>query len=147
MISIQQYFILDQKPKLAIIANKSIMQLNIVFTDFNERYQLPCISINKELSQYLISVSNKELSISSVEWLNERLDNIKSDFLLMKDIDLLFEPCLKLDPLTIFRRIRRKISLLVLWPGDYDNNRLSYGVPEHNHYRYWLATDVEFISM
>ncbi len=58
------------------------------------------------------------------------------------DIDLLFEPSLGLDPLKLLRDASRKTPMVVMWPGQYEDNWLSYAVPEHTHHRTWRQTDL-----
>ncbi len=58
------------------------------------------------------------------------------------DIDLLFEPSLRLDPLKLMRDASRQTPMVVMWPGQYQDNWLSYAVPEHAHYRTWRPTDL-----
>jgi len=62
--------------------------------------------------------------------------------LLVTQIDLLFEPSLRLDPLTLLRGLSRQRPLLVAWPGSFQNGVLAYAVPEHSHYRIWPRPDL-----
>jgi len=57
--------------------------------------------------------------------------------LICLEIDILFEPVLHLDPLALFVQMSRQRPLVVLWPGNVGNSRLTYAVPEHAHYRTW----------
>jgi hypothetical protein len=61
---------------------------------------------------------------------------------LVIDTYVLFEPSLQLDPLLLFQRASRMLSLVVTWAGTYEHGRLSYAVPEHAHYRLWRTPDL-----
>jgi hypothetical protein len=57
--------------------------------------------------------------------------------LICTDIDILFEPTLRLDPLRLFLDASRQTSLIIAWPGTFQHNHLAYAVPAHAHYRTW----------
>lgn len=63
--------------------------------------------------------------------------------MLLTGIDLLFEPTLHLDPLTLLQQISRSQPLVVCWPGQWTPSGLSYAVPKHAHYRVWRNVDSE----
>lgn len=62
--------------------------------------------------------------------------------LLCTDIDLLFEPSLRLDPLRLLLDASRQTTLIVTWPGTDQDHRLAYAAPEHAHYRTWPRSDL-----
>lgn len=62
--------------------------------------------------------------------------------ILCTNVDLLFEPTLKLDPLRLMRDASRVTRLVVTWPGSYGDGVLAYAVPDHGHYRTWRKPEV-----
>ena len=70
------------------------------------------------------------------------LRDISPGPVLCTNIDLLFEPTLKLDPLRLMRDVSRVTRLVVAWPGSYVDNVLAYAVPDHSHYRTWRKPEV-----
>ncbi len=56
---------------------------------------------------------------------------------LLTDINLLFEPSLRLDPLRLFLDASRQARLIAAWPGAWSNSALAYAEPAHAHYRVW----------
>jgi len=63
------------------------------------------------------------------------------------EIDVLFEPTLKLDPLGLLRQFSRVTKLIVTWPGTYINDVLAYAVPEHSHYRTWRQPGIPVVVL
>ena len=59
--------------------------------------------------------------------------------LICTEIDLIFEPALQLDPLSLLGECSRLARLVVLWPGKCTADRLTYAVPEHSFFRIWPA--------
>ena len=99
------------------------------------------LNVSKELSASLMAVSAGERSRFSQKWLNDALTSIQNGPVLCTCPDLLFDPSLEIDPLALFRQAARIIQLIVLWPGEYSENNLSYAVPEHHHFRTWKVSD------
>ena len=54
--------------------------------------------------------------------------NITEVFLL-DGMQILFMPLLKLDPLSLFRQLSRKYTIVAAWPGTYEDGKLIF---EHN---------------
>jgi hypothetical protein len=95
------------------------------------------ISIGRELSAYLSDPNEIDRSQLASQWILDRLQEMAPGPVVCHDIDLLFHPSLKIDPLTLLRRASQFTQLIVLWPGTYADGVLSYARPEHKHYRYW----------
>jgi hypothetical protein len=147
MNSLQAYFLLNNKPNLAIGINLSIEELQNASIWLISKHRLPVITLNKELSKLLIRKRQSNYSREIIDWISERINEIEEDPILLIDIDILFEPSFKLDPLVIFKQASRNKKLLVLWPGEFKNNKLSYATPEHAHYRNWGNPGIEIIHV
>lgn len=99
------------------------------------------IYINKGLSAALLNTLPNERSRASQSWLKDTLGQYQEAPILCYCIDLLFHPSLQLDPFSLFRSTSRIQSLIVLWPGEYHANTLTYALPAHHHYRTWKLTE------
>ena len=99
------------------------------------------LNVSKELSTSLMTVLAGDRSRFSQKWLIDTLTSFQTSPVLCTCPDLLFDPSLKIDPLALFRQAARIIQLIVLWPGEYSANTLSYAVPEHHHFRTWKVSD------
>ncbi len=99
------------------------------------------LNISKGLSTSLMTVSASERSRFSQKWLIDTLATFQRGPVLCTCLDLLFDPSLKIDSLSLIRQAARIKQLIVLWPGEYSANILSYAVPEHHHFRSWKVTD------
>ncbi|MHB8806017.1 MAG: BREX-3 system P-loop-containing protein BrxF [Anaerolineaceae bacterium] len=98
-------------------------------------------NVSKELSTSLMPISTNERSSFSQKWFMNTLTSFENGPILCTCPDLLFDPSLEIDPYALFRQAARGIRLIVLWPGEYSSNTLSYAVPEHHHFRTWKVTD------
>ena len=98
-------------------------------------------NIGKQLSTVLRDVSLGDRGRTAQRWLNDEFRALKPDQVLCTQIDLLFEPTLGIDPLMLFRQIARSKRIIVLWPGDFSNESLTYATPDHSLYRTWQIND------
>ena len=99
------------------------------------------LNISKELSAALMAVSASERSRFSQKWMIDSFSSFPSGPILCTCPDLLFDPSLEIDALALFRQAARMMQLIVMWPGEYSANILSYAVPEHHHFRTWKISD------
>lgn len=132
---------------LVLIVHPEILALDEEKRDLQTRFDWPVVSIGKDLSRDMLS--GQVSGAAAVQaWLIDKVRGGTSSPILISDIDLLFEPGFKLDPLILFQRASRFNRLVVLWPGTYSKDKvLSYAVPEHNHYRTWRNPDADIVPL
>ena len=138
---------MNKKTNLTIGVNLNTEKLRKFAEMAKSEYSIRSISLNKGISRLLIGKPTANFSKEIIDWLSEKIKEIKEKPILITDIDILFELSFQLDPLTIFKQLSRNSSLLVLWSGEYKNNTLSYASPEHAHYRTWADPGVEIIQV
>jgi len=120
---------------LTLIVEREIVELEKFLSHISQTQEV--VSIGSEASSFLLVSSDVDQSRTARQWLVNELRWKAPGPVVCTDIDLLFHPSLNLDPLGLFRQISRHTNLIVLWPGTYQGNVLSYAVPEHQHYRSW----------
>ncbi|MEO7841200.1 MAG: BREX-3 system P-loop-containing protein BrxF [Anaerolineales bacterium] len=120
---------------LTLIVEREIVELEKFLPQISQAWQV--VSIGKELSSFLIVSSDGDQSRIARQWLQNELRAKTPGPVICTDIDLLFHPSLKLDPLGLFRQLSRFTKLIVLWPGEYKGGVLTYAQPEHHHYHSW----------
>lgn len=147
MDDLNEYFRLNTKPNLTIGVNLSVKKLQQTADWIITEHSVSYISLNKEISKLLIGKPTANLLANILDWLYNKLKGIEKNPILLTDFDILFEPSFELDPLTIFKQVSRNTSLLVLWPGEFNNKTLSYASPEHTHYRTWVNPGVEIVQV
>ena len=103
----------------------------------------PILSVGRMLAEAILSVSPKQRPAESQRVLRNLLSAAGAGPVVCTDIDLLFEPMLRLDPLQLLREASRETALVLAWPGGYSGNVLAYAVPEHSHYRIWRNPEVQ----
>jgi len=138
-------FIHSQSP-YSLIVTPEINDLQDVESRLGQYDSLHILSVGTELSTHLSTIPSKEWGRETRNWMTAKCREAISNLLVCSQIDLLFEPNLSLDPLSLFQSLSRINRLIVLWPGRIQDGRLSYAVPEHAHYRTWQQPDAPILD-
>ena len=99
------------------------------------------LNVSKELSDALMTVPTNERGQFAQEWLKDLIRGIREEPVLISHPDLFFHPSLKIDFFTLIRQICRSKQMIVLWPGEYSTDTLSYAIPDHHHYKVWKTPE------
>jgi hypothetical protein len=107
----------------------------------------PEIEVGRELSAALLNIAPGQRPRSAIAWLRARFSDMGPGPTVLTGIDILFEPSLELDPLALLRQLARVTPVVAAWPGSTGPSRLTYGVPEHAHYRTWSQLESEITAL
>jgi hypothetical protein len=140
--SVEQF--LTHRPYQAVflIVHPHIDRLQTAVNELQQRYRWPAIAVSEILAQPLYNVAPNQRPRQSARLFTGTLQQYAPGPLLCHDIDLLFHPSLRLDPLRLLHDAGRQSVVVVAWPGTSDSNTLAYAVPEHAHYRTWPRSDL-----
>ena len=105
-------------------------------------YDWTRLSVGRELSPVLLAEIPQRRSRAVRQWMKTHLREMSPGPVLCTNVDLLFDPTLKLDPLRLMRDVSRVTRLVATWPGSYVDDVLAYAVPGHSHYRIWRKPEV-----
>ncbi|GAB4280589.1 MAG: hypothetical protein Kow0080_33660 [Candidatus Promineifilaceae bacterium] len=125
-----------------LLIHPEIARLQTAVSHLAQTHNWATLSIGRELSQALLPIAPRQRSRQANRVLPELIFRHAPGPLLCADIDLLFEPTLALDPLALLREASRKVTLIVAWPGRYQNGVLAYAMSEHTHFRTWDKPDL-----
>ncbi len=125
-----------------LLVHPAVSRLEDAANELLSVYDWPRLSVGRELSPVLLAEIPQRRSRAVRQWMKTQLRNISSGPVLCTNIDLLFDPTLKLDPLRLIRDASRVTRLVVTWPGSYVDDVLAYAVPDHSYYRTWRKPEV-----
>jgi ABC-type uncharacterized transport system ATPase component len=106
---------------------------------------IPLTNINLELSNKLMTISERKRPLEARTVLSDILQGMKREIALLDNIELLFDRNLKLDSLRLLQTLSRNKTIVSTWNGAYEKNQLSYASPGHPEYRREDATDTIII--
>lgn len=101
----------------------------------------PELRMNQALAEVLRDIPSARRGSVAEDWARRTMGTYAPGPVLCTEIELLFKPSLKLDPLRLFEHASNSCRLVLAWPGGYDGSTLTYAVPEHRHY--WIWRQVE----
>ena len=107
----------------------------------------PVVNLGVELTQALVSLpeSRRSLAVSGV--LEGLVASRQAPVVALDDIEVLFEPSLRLQPLELLKQISRTTVLVVAWPGTLDRDRLTFGEPGRPEHVTLASTGVSALSI
>lgn len=91
-------------------------------------------SVSKPLAEALLVCKPKRRSMKLEQIFNNVLDTLP-DGVVIKDIDVLFNPDYKVDVLKILIASRKRKRYSVIWPGRCENGKLIYGEDGYTDYK------------
>jgi len=101
-----------------------------------EQYSYTYLNLNLALSQALQGKGRHHLHAALAKQAGTL--GAEAGPLLVDHIEVLFNPVLRLDPLSFLHDLSRHRPLIVGWPGVYVPPRLTYAVPGHPEFREYL---------
>ena len=100
------------------------------------RLNVAPFNLGVELGHRLAATPVSERGFSANELLRELTDNACGDApLLLDNLEVLFEPSLKINPLDLIKRLAHARRVVAVWPGEMRDDRLVYASLGHPEYR------------
>jgi hypothetical protein len=134
----------SRRHKLIIICsngNQAIMQ------GFISTIEVPRINLNLYLSKELLEVpiGRRPLVVSGK--VQDLVNTYQEEFICLYNIELLFHPDLKTNPLQLLENISRYKGLVVAWNGQYNDEILTYSSLGHPEYQAYDEVHAELILL
>ncbi|CAI3202774.1 BREX-3 system P-loop-containing protein BrxF [Clostridium neonatale] len=101
------------------------------------------IELSNKLSKYEFNKRNPRI----LNELDELLINNSGKYLIIKDIDILFNPNYKFDVLKYFCNLARIKQVMVLWNGDVSNGILKYSESGYLDYKKYIIKNYDIICV
>ena len=115
--------------------------LKKISSDYNYDY----INLNLKLSEKLINIPFEERCYYVDDFMEEILSQSKTDVTILDNIEILFAPHLKIDPLKMLKNMSKYKKIITSWGGSYINGILTYAEPGYPEYRRYKKDDLDII--
>lgn len=99
------------------------------------------LHLNTELSKALMSIPVQERPLR-IEQIIKAIIPIHSA-VLVSEFEMLFDPRYKLDVLRLFCERSKSSRIAILWPGTYEDGKLSYAKPEDPDYNLFYCDNYQ----
>ncbi|MBL8299347.1 MAG: BREX-3 system P-loop-containing protein BrxF [Rhodanobacteraceae bacterium] len=128
----------DLNSKLILLVGPSNGGKTRLLRQLGAKLSIEPLNVGQELGRRLAATPNNKRGFSASDMLREIADRERTeDPLLLDNIELLFEPSLKINPLDLVRRLAHSKRVVAVWPGELRGDRLIYADishPEHRDY-------------
>jgi hypothetical protein len=94
------------------------------------------LNVGLKISGRLVPIPVAERPFE-VHWLLQQVasGHVNGDILYLDNLEVLFDPALKLDPLAQLKLLARRWRVVAVWPGEMAHDRLVYAELGHPEYR------------
>lgn len=118
-----------------------------VLQEAGRRLAAPVLNINLLLSERLLGLSPQQRALRAGEIVEEIVQPSASAATLLDNIEILFDPQLRQDPLRLLQMLSRRGTLVVSWPGTMDGGDLVYAEPGHPEYLRYPRPDAVIVQL
>lgn len=102
---------------------------------------LPLVNVNLELSRRLLDLTEKQRALRCAQILGEIVDQADDQTVLLDNLEVLFDPSLRQDPLRLLQRLSRNRTVVATWNGEIEGAYLTYAKPGHPEHRRYQVSD------
>ena len=114
--------------------------------EVRERNGAPLININLELSRRMLDLTERQRALQLPRLLGDIVASASGEAVLLDNIEILFDPHLKQDPLRLLQGLSRNKTIIVAWNGVFVNGYITYAKPDHPEYRRYPANNMLIIN-
>ena len=132
--------------KLLMLVGPAFSGKTQCLKEVSERINIPQLNLGVELSKKLIELSIKQQVLRVSGLTKEIINNVHSDVALVDNIEILFNPDLKVDPIRLLLNCSRNKTLVVAFSGMHVDDSIIYAEPQHPEYKKFKVEDYKVIS-
>ena len=131
--------ITDLKKRIDDLGNQYYKMMFVIFKNYSietfssKLTDTRILNINFQLSEKLLVIPAKDYYWYVTDFLLSFMDDDKMTYIL-NHIDILFDPVLAIQPISVLESISRQRKIVVIWPGEYREGKLFYAEPQHSEY-------------
>lgn len=114
----------------------------IIYCCSDENFEQECVSISFKLSKELEKINANRRTMQLEKSFCKVISDLPND-VVIKDIDVMFNPAYKVDILKILISAYKKKKFSVKWPGTYIDGKLIYGEEGYLDYKVYNVCDYD----
>ncbi len=114
--------------------------------EVQKRTGTPLINVNLELSRRMLDLTERQRALQIPRLLGDIVVRPSGEVVLLDNIEILFDPHLKQDPLRLLQGLSRNKTIIAAWNGSFVNGYITYAKPDHPEYRRYPANNILIIN-
>jgi RNase adaptor protein for sRNA GlmZ degradation len=136
-----QYF------RLVVVAGSPGSGKTASLQSMAQKLGCPLINVNLELSKKLLDLTRTQRSRQVERLLREVIAAVPGDVVLLDNLEILFDPCLEVEPLRLLQMSSRNRTVVSAWSGTFRDGTLSYSEPGHSEFIQFKQAEAVVISV
>lgn len=105
------------------------------------------VDVNLDLSRRMLDLTERQRILQVPVLLAEILSTQRGDVILLDNVEMLFDPALRQEPLRLLQSLARDLTLVVAWSGRMIDGYLTYAIPDHPEYRRYEVRDFLMVNL
>lgn len=114
---------------------------------FASQHDCCILNLNLELSRRMLELPKSKRARQVDRLFKDWIANIPSEPILLDNIEMLFDPALRLDPLRLLQSISRNRTVVATWNGSIHNAMLTYAEPGHPEYILYRDAEAAMVQL
>jgi hypothetical protein len=121
--------------RLVIVAGPPRSGKTSALRDLHDEHGWPLVNVNLALSEKLLELTAKQRALRVARIVDDIVQDQAGDTVLLDNIEMLFHPDLKQDPLRLLQSLSRNRTIVATWRGAQLGSALTYATPDHPEFR------------
>lgn len=112
----------------------------------HDQTSAPLINVSLELSRRMLDLTERQRALELPRIFSEIVNELSSEVVLLDNIEIIFDPSLKQDPLRLLQWVSRNTTVVAAWNGNIDHGHIVYASPGHPEYKKYPLKDIMIVS-
>ena len=121
--------------RLVLVVGPALSGKTVALRHLHDKHSWPLLNMNLLLSERLLDLTARRRALRVARIVDDIVDEQDADPVILDNIEMLFHPDLKQDPLRLLQSLSRKRTVVATWRGDLQGSSLTYASPDHPEYR------------
>lgn len=135
-----------QYARLALIVGQHRAGKTSLLREFASAGGHLVIDLGAELPPALFEVPARRRPVAASDRVGEEL-RTAAPIAVVDNLEILFQPHLKLDPLKLLQDNARNRVVVAAWPGTFNGQNLAFAEPGHPEFRAYPAAEVRILTL
>jgi len=121
--------------RLVLVAGPPRSGKTAALRDLHEEHGWPLVNLNLALAERLLELTSRQRALRVARIVDNIVQEQTGDTVLLDNIEMLFHPDLKQDPLRLLQSLSRNRTIVATWRGGQLGTSLTYAAPDHPEFR------------
>lgn len=121
--------------RLVLVVGPARSGKTAALRDLAAKHGWPLVNINLQLSERLLELTARQRALRVARLVDDIVNETRAETIMLDNIEMLFHPELKQDPLRLLQSLSRNRTVVATWRGAQQGESLTYASPEHPEFR------------